>query len=90
MQIELEGHPAPVAAQAGDTILAALLRAGLPFPFACQTGNCGSCKCRLLSGEVVELEHAAHALTSAERAQGIILACRSQPRRDVVVRRLDA
>ena len=89
MQITLEGHPPPVTVLPGETVLAALLRAGLPFPFACQTGNCGSCKCRLLAGEVIELERAAHVLTGAERASGVILACRSQPRRDLVVRRLD-
>jgi hypothetical protein len=37
MQITLLGHPQPVAVQAGDTLLASLLRAGLPFPFSCQT-----------------------------------------------------
>ena len=53
MQITVEGHAHPVPAQAGDTLLASLLRAGLPFPFSCQTGNCGTCKCELLSGEVL-------------------------------------
>lgn len=33
MQITLEGHPEPVPAQAGDTVLASLLRAKLAFPF---------------------------------------------------------
>lgn len=89
MQIALEGHPPPVTVRPGETVLAALLRAGLPFPFACQTGNCGSCKCHLLAGEVLALEQAEHVLTSAERAAGVILACRSQPRSDLVVRRLD-
>jgi ferredoxin len=50
MQITLEGHGAPVPAKAGDTILQSLLRAGVPFPFSCQGGNCGTCKCELVSG----------------------------------------
>jgi naphthalene 1,2-dioxygenase ferredoxin reductase component len=89
MQILLEGHEPPVPVQPGDTLLAALLRAGLPFPFSCQTGNCGTCKCQLLAGEVEELEHAAHVLGAAERARGIVLACRCLVRADVVVRRID-
>ena len=56
MQITLEGHQRPVPVEPGDTILASLLRAGLPFPFSCQAGNCGTCKCELVSGDVHELE----------------------------------
>ena len=90
MQITVEGHAHPVPAQAGDTLLASLLRAGLPFPFSCQTGNCGTCKCELLSGEVLELEYSTHTLSAAERARGIVLACRAQLRGDAIIRRIDA
>jgi CDP-4-dehydro-6-deoxyglucose reductase/ferredoxin-NAD(P)+ reductase (naphthalene dioxygenase ferredoxin-specific) len=90
MQIILEGHDQPVAVEAGDTILASLLRAGVPFPFSCQAGNCGTCKCELVSGDILELEHSEHALAPAERAKGIILACRTQVWDDTVVRRIDA
>jgi ferredoxin len=89
MQIILEGHGEPVPVQAGDTLLASLLRAGLPFPFSCQTGNCGTCKCQLIAGEVLELEYSGHALSAAERSRGIVLACRCEVRDDVVVRRID-
>jgi ferredoxin len=89
MQITLEGHARPVPAEAGDTLLAALLRAGLPFPFSCQTGNCGTCKCQLLSGEVEMLEYSSHTLSPAERTRGVVLACRTLLRGDAVVRRID-
>jgi len=89
MQITLEGYPQPVPVQPGDTLLAALLRAGLPFPFSCQAGNCGTCKCQLIAGEVRELEYSAQALSAAERARGIVLACRCEVREDVAVRRID-
>ena len=89
MQITLEDHDGAVPAQAGDTLLAALLRAGLPFPFSCQTGSCGTCKCLLVSGEVHELAYSEHTLSRAERACGIVLACRSELRGDAVIRRID-
>jgi ferredoxin len=90
MQIILEGHAPPIPVEAGDTILSALLRAGLPFPFSCQGGNCGICKCQLVRGEIIELEHSAHVLAECERASGIILACRAQVCSDTVVRRIDS
>jgi CDP-4-dehydro-6-deoxyglucose reductase/ferredoxin-NAD(P)+ reductase (naphthalene dioxygenase ferredoxin-specific) len=89
MQIILEGRAEPVPVEAGDTILTSLLRAGLPFPFSCQAGNCGTCKCELVSGDVLELEHSVHVLAAEERARGIILACRTQVRNNAVVRRID-
>jgi naphthalene 1,2-dioxygenase ferredoxin reductase component len=90
MQILLEGHERPIPVEAGDTILASLLRAGVAFPFSCQAGNCGTCKCELVSGDILELEHSEHALAAEERAKGIILACRTQVWDDTVVRRIDA
>jgi ferredoxin-NAD(P)+ reductase (naphthalene dioxygenase ferredoxin-specific) len=89
MQIILEGHDEPVPAQAGETMLASLLRAGLAFPFSCQAGNCGTCKCQVVSGDVHELEYSEHALSAAERARGIVLACRAEVRDDTVIRRID-
>ena len=90
MHITLEGHPDPVPVEAGDTILASMIRAGVPFPFSCQAGNCGTCKCELLSGDVLELEYSEHALSREERARNIILACRTQVWDDTAVRRIDA
>src|SRR3979409_1498783 len=90
MQITLEGHDQPVPVRAGDTMLEALLRAGVAFPFSCQAGNCGTCKCELVSGDILELEHSEHALAPQQRAKGIILACRTQVWDDAVIRRIDA
>src|SRR2546430_7021984 len=90
MQIPLEGHDQPVPVRAGDTMLEALLRAGVAFPFSCQAGNCGTCKCELVSGDILELEHSEHALAPDQRAKGIILACRTQVWDDAVIRRIDA
>jgi ferredoxin len=86
MQIMLVGEERPVPALPGDTILDALLRAGVAFPFSCQSGNCGACKCELVSGDIVAMEHSAQALGSDEQAQGLVLACRSQLFSDAVVR----
>jgi ferredoxin-NAD(P)+ reductase (naphthalene dioxygenase ferredoxin-specific) len=77
-------------AEEGDTVLGALLAHGIGFAYSCQAGNCGTCKCELVSGEIQELEYSEHALAPEERARNIVLACRAQVWGDVTVRRLDA
>lgn len=77
-------------AEEGETVLGALLAHGIGFAYSCQAGNCGTCKCELVSGDIMELEYSEHALSPEERARGIVLACRSQVWGDVTVRRLEA
>lgn len=69
----------------GQTILLAALAAGIPYPHGCKSGRCGSCKSRLVSGEVNLLPHTPFALSPEERADGLTLACRAQPLTDATV-----
>jgi len=88
--ITVEGIESPVQAEDGDTLLDALIMAGVPFPYSCQAGNCGTCKCELLSGDINELEYSEHALKPEERAKNVILACRTQVWGDTAIRRIEA
>jgi len=86
--ITVAGEPQTVPAEDGETLLDALLRHGVGFAYSCQAGNCGTCKCEHLTGELLELEYSEHALSADERGRGIVLACRSQVWSDVQIRRL--
>lgn len=88
-KIEIADTSERVEAEPGETILDAVLRAGIAFPYSCQAGNCGSCKCEYLSGDIFELEHSEHALRAEERERNVILACRSQVWGDTAVRRIE-
>ncbi len=87
--IRIEGSSTAVDAEPGDTVLDALLMAGVGFSYSCQAGNCGTCRCELVSGDILELEYSEHALSAEDRARGVVLACRAQVWGDVTVRRLD-
>jgi CDP-4-dehydro-6-deoxyglucose reductase/ferredoxin-NAD(P)+ reductase (naphthalene dioxygenase ferredoxin-specific) len=71
-------------------ILEAALDAGVPFPHGCGSGECGSCKCQLIEGEVTSDAFSPDALSSEEVAQRLILACRARPAGDVRIRWLAA
>lgn len=84
-QISLSQWPSPIPARRG-TILDAALAAGVPFPHACQEGDCGRCKCALIEGEVQFDPYDDEALSDEERKNGLVLACRARPLTDVRVR----
>jgi ring-1,2-phenylacetyl-CoA epoxidase subunit PaaE len=60
-----------------ETILAATLRARPDAPFSCTGGVCGTCRARLVEGEVRMDRN--YALEPEEVAAGIVLACQSHP-----------
>ncbi|MBP8135155.1 MAG: 2Fe-2S iron-sulfur cluster binding domain-containing protein [Rhodoferax sp.] len=58
-----------------DSILRAALRAGVGFPYECNSGGCGSCKFELLDGEVENLWPQAPGLSERDIRKGKLLAC---------------
>ena len=80
----LAGRQHSIEYRAGDTVLAAIRRAGLKGPFNCQQGNCGTCIARLEKGTASM--RANNVLDSDEVEQGWILTCQAVPTsRELVV-----
>lgn len=69
----------------GETVLAAALREGVGLPYGCKNGACGTCKGKLLEGELVYGPHSSHALSAEEQARGAALFCCSRPATDLVI-----
>lgn len=70
---------------ADDTVLAAALRAGFVLPYGCRNGACGSCKGRILAGEVDYGTYQDSALSDEERARGLALFCQARPLGDLEI-----
>lgn len=66
-------------------LLTSALQQGLEFPNSCRVGGCGTCKCKLVSGQVKELVQTAYLLSDQEVKEGYILACQSRPETDLVI-----
>jgi CDP-4-dehydro-6-deoxyglucose reductase len=69
----------------GDTVLAGAIRAGVGLPYGCKSGACGTCKGKLVSGEIAHGVHQEKALSVAEEANGYALFCCGVPHSDIVI-----
>lgn len=68
-----------------DTLLEAAIRAGVPLSYGCSNGNCGLCKARLVSGEVMKTRHYDYVIPEAEKQRGVVLLCSNTAVSDVVI-----
>ena len=55
----------------GETLLAAALRQGFILPYGCRNGACGSCKGKILAGEVDYGKYSPAVLSEVATASGI-------------------
>nr|WP_295873071.1 2Fe-2S iron-sulfur cluster binding domain-containing protein [uncultured Chitinophaga sp.] len=58
-------------------LLDALLTAGIPVPYSCCRGQCGSCVCQLQAGEVHLRRN--YVLSARHLQSGLILTCVASP-----------
>lgn len=82
------GHEFFVEGQ--ETILDASVRAGLKLSYGCSSGNCGSCKARVLSGEVWKIRDHDYVLSEREKQLGYVLTCSNTAVTDVVIEAAEA
>jgi CDP-4-dehydro-6-deoxyglucose reductase len=69
----------------GETVLAAAMRADLMLPYGCRNGACGTCKGKILAGDVDYGEHQKSTLTEDEKRIGYALFCVAKPLTDVTI-----
>ena len=67
----------------GQSLLDVLEAESLPIIGACRSGICGSCKCKVIAGEVERLS--TDTLTAEEIESGVVLACSSLARSAITV-----
>lgn len=67
------------------SILQTALDAGFILPYGCRNGACGSCKGKVVAGEVSHGEYQESALSAQDRARGYALFCCAKPKTDVTI-----
>jgi CDP-4-dehydro-6-deoxyglucose reductase len=68
-----------------QSLLDAALSASLNLPHSCKGGNCGSCRGRLLQGEIYYPNGPPLGLSDAEVADGFMLLCQARARSDLSI-----
>ena len=71
--------------EAGETVLASAMRADLMLPYGCRNGACGTCKGKIVAGEVDYGQHQKSTLTEDEKRIGYALFCVARPLTDVTI-----
>jgi benzoate/toluate 1,2-dioxygenase reductase subunit len=74
-----------VDSRPGETVADAAYRVGINIPLDCANGACGTCKCRVESGAFDPGTYIEDALSDAEAAQGLALACQMVAESDLTV-----
>jgi len=69
----------------GDTVLTAAMAADLMLPYGCRNGACGTCKGKIVGGQVDYGPHQPSTLTDDEKRQGLALFCCAKPLTDLVL-----
>jgi CDP-4-dehydro-6-deoxyglucose reductase len=84
-QVTVEPSGRQFSCDEDETVLAAAIRAGVGLPYGCKNGACGSCRGKLVSGEVSHRAHQERALPVADEARGFALFCCATPHTDLVI-----
>jgi len=84
----LDGRRSTITVPAGTPVLDGAQRARPDLPFACKGGVCGTCRARLVEGEVTMRRN--YALEQEELDAGYILTCQSLPASPSVIVDYDA
>lgn len=83
--IRLQKDDRVFCARRDETVLDAALRAGVVLPYGCRNGACGSCKGKVLSGEIHYRDIIMTGITPEERNAGYALYCQALPASDLVI-----
>jgi CDP-4-dehydro-6-deoxyglucose reductase len=89
VRIRLAKSDITFSAAPDQSLLDAALGASLNLPHSCKGGNCGSCRARLLQGEIHYPNGSPLGLSAAEAAEGFVLLCQCYARGDLTIETLE-
>ena len=76
--------------EGNNSILESALNSGFAMNYGCNNGECGKCKSRLISGEVLATRKPEYIFSETERKRGYILTCSNTAVTDIVLQAQEA
>lgn len=84
-QVTLKASGKQFTVNQDETLLEAALRQGINLPYGCKNGACGSCKGKVIEGQVSHGQHSQSALSSVDETAGSTLFCCAHPQSDLLI-----
>jgi NAD(P)H-flavin reductase/ferredoxin len=81
--IQIQDHDIAFCGAVGQSVLDSALAAGYEVPYSCRTGICGSCRGKIVSGDITGGQGAG--LSEEEQAEGQVLLCQARPCSDLTI-----
>src|SRR5438552_9693482 len=87
MQIQITIRPSDhvCSCDADETVLQAATRADLMIPYGCRNGACGTCKGKIIAGDVDYGAYQQSTLSEDEKRVGLALFCCAKPLNDLTI-----
>ena len=85
MRVSLFKSPISFEVAPEQSLLDGALGAGLNLPHSCKGGNCGSCRARVVQGDIHYPHGCPLGLSATEIADGFVLLCQARARGDVII-----
>lgn len=83
VELRPSGHRYEV--ERNHTVLESALKQGIAYPHDCTVGTCGTCRSRLIAGQVEAITPFGYTLSREELEQGYILACQALAKSDLTI-----
>jgi|TARA_B110000967_G_scaffold5364_1_gene5329 xylene monooxygenase electron transfer component len=83
--VRLEPSNKEIVLKAGENLLTVALAQGIKWPHKCRVGSCGTCKCKVLEGEVKPEIDFGNVLSLEQIESGYVLACKSSIKTDLKI-----
>ena len=83
--VRLEPSNKEIVLKAGENLLTVALAQGIKWPHKCRVGSCGTCKCKVLEGEIKPEIDFGNVLSLEQIESGYVLACKSSAKTDLKI-----
>ena len=77
-------------AEPHESLLEAALRSGVNLKYNCNSGGCGECKARIISGEYETVRHHDYVFKESEKRQQLLLLCSIAATSDMIIEASEA